>query len=84
MGALQLKIKNLKNNTPCETKINKTILKNLLTESLNIALSIGSFPDIFKHVKLKLILKVTKQPTNSNNYIPISLLEVQGKFLEKS
>lgn len=83
-------IKTLKNNTPGESKINKTILQNLspestviLTKLFNIALSMGYFPENFKHAKLKLIPKANKQPTDPNNYRPISLLEVQGKIFEK-
>ncbi len=83
-------IKGLKNNTPGETQINKTILQKLPTESIstltklfNISLSMGYFPDIYKHAKLKLIPKPKKQPTDPNNYRPISLLEVPGKLFEK-
>ena len=83
-------IKQLKNNTPGHTKINKIILQNLhddtietYTKLLNISLSMGYFPNIFKHAKIKLIPKANKPSTDPSNYRPISLLEVPGKIFEK-
>ena len=88
--SLKHKIKSLKNNTPGESQINKPILQKLPPESIttlaklfNIALSMGYFPDLYKHAKLKLIPKAKKNSTNPNNFRPISLLEVPGKLLEK-
>ena len=83
-------IKQLKNNTPGQTKINKVILQKLpndvldiYTKLLNISLSMGYFPNVFKHAKIKLIPKPNKPSTDPNNYRPISLLEVPGKLYEK-
>lgn len=83
-------IKQMKNNSPGQTKINKTILQKLPDETLevyrmllNISLSMGYFPKVFKHAKLKLIPKPNKPSTDPNNYRPISLLEVPGKIFEK-
>ena len=83
-------IKKLKNNTPGESKINKTILLHMpeeailtLIELLNTALSMGYFPSRFKHARIKLIPKQNKTSTDPKNYRPISLLEVPGKLFEK-
>ena len=64
-------INKLKNNTPGESQINKTILQKLSPESLstltklfNISISLGYFPDVYKHAKIKLIPKANKQPTD--------------------
>ncbi len=87
---IQRIIKSLKNNTPGVSKINKIILQHLspdsiliLTKLLNISISMGYFPDEYKHAKLKLIPKANKQTTNPHNHRPISLLEVPGKMFEK-
>lgn len=70
--------------------INKTILKNLPDEAINIlqalfndTLSAGYFPETFKTAVIKMIPKNNKNPTNLINYIPISLLAVTGTVLEK-
>ncbi len=83
-------IKQLKNNTPGHTKINKTILANLpnevldiYTKLLNVSLSMGYFPKTFKHAQIKLIPKPDKPTTDPNNFRPISLLEVPSKIYEK-
>ena len=83
-------IKQLNNNTPGHTKINKFIMQKLpddvldiYTKLLNISLSMGYFPTIFKHAKIKLLPKPNKLSTDPNNYRPISLLEVPGKIFEK-
>ena len=83
-------IKQLKNNTPGHTNINKTVLQHLphlalmkFTSLLNLSLSMGLFPNCFKHAKIKLIPKANKPSTDPINYRPISLLEVPGKIYEK-
>ena len=83
-------LKQLKNNTPGHTNINKTILQNLphsalikFTALLNVSLSMGLFPNCFKHAKIKLLPKPNKPSTDPINYRPISLLEVPGKIFEK-
>lgn len=43
----------------------------------------GYFPNIFKAAIIKLLPKPNTDHTNPINYIPISLLEVSGKVLEK-
>ena len=84
-------IQQIKNNTPGHTKINKLILQKLpnevleiYTKLLNISFSMGYFPLIFKHAKIKLIPKPNKPSIDPNNYRPISLLEVPGKIYEKN
>lgn len=74
-----------------ETKINKTIIKNLPDSAItklqwifNHTLSMGLFPNKFKTVIIKLLPKPQTDNTNPINYRPISLLEVTGKILEKS
>jgi len=55
----------------------------IFTEILNHTLSMGYFPDKFKHARIKLIPKENKITTNPINYRPISLLEVPEKIYEK-
>ena len=83
-------IKQLKNNAPGTSKVNKAIMQQLpeqalitYTELLNITLSMGYFPLPFKHAKVILIPKPDKPTTDPINYRPISLLEVPGKIFEK-
>ena len=56
----------------------------IYTKLINYSLSLGHFPKVFKHVKIKLIPKSNKTPTDPLNYRPISLLEVHGKIYEKN
>lgn len=88
---LQTTVKSFRNNTPGETKMNKTILENIPDIALtklqwifNHALSLGYFPDRFKTAVIKLIPKPNTDQTNPINYRPISLLEVTDKILEKT
>ena len=83
-------IKSLKNDTPGETMINRTILRNLPENALiklqgiySHTLSMGYFPHQFKTAIIKLLPKGNLNHTNPLNYRPISLLEVTGKLLEK-
>lgn len=83
-------IKQMKNNMPGHTKMNKTVLQNLSNDTLliyrkllNISLLMDYFPDTFKHPKTKLIPKPNKSSTDPLNYRPILLLEVPGKLNEK-
>ena len=43
----------------------------------------GYFPQPYKHAKIILLPKPNKSTTDPINYRPISLLEVQGKILER-
>ena len=56
---------------------------NIFTILLNQTLSMGYFPNKFKHALIKLIPKPKKPTTNPLNFRPISLLEVPGKIFEK-
>lgn len=83
-------IKNLKNTSPGESGINKTLLTQLpeisinrLTHIYNSSLSAGYFPDKWKHAIIRLIPKAGKTSYHPQNYRPISLLEVPGKILER-
>lgn len=88
---VQKKIRNLKNRkAPGHSQIDKEILSHMptnmvkaLTAILNASLSAGYFPSLFKLAILKLILKSGKNPTDSQNYRPISLLDITGKIYEK-
>ena len=87
---VSMAIKRLKNKAPGLSSINKRVLENLpkkaiiaLTNIFNACLSTGYFPLTFKIAIIKLIPKENKSAKNPLNYRPISLLEVQGKILEK-
>ena len=49
---------------------------------INLTMSMGYFPIIFKDGMIILILKPGKDPTKVSSYRPITLLEVPGKILE--
>lgn len=55
----------------------------VFTELTNIFLSMGYFPNKFKHANIKLIPKPNKPNINPMSYKPISLLEILGKINEK-
>ncbi len=83
-------ISHTKNNSPGESKINKTILTKLpdsvikeLAEIFSHTLSMGYFPHNSKQATIKLIPKQGKDPRNPQNYRPISLLEIPGKIFER-
>lgn len=87
---IQTIIKFFKNNSPGESKINKTILTKLPNIALiqlqwifNHTLSMGYFPNKFKTAIIKLLPKPNTDHTEPSNYRPISLLEVPRKILEK-
>ena len=84
-------IKEFKNGkAPGISSINKVMLMNLpdvaidrLRKILNLTISMGYFPIIFKNGLIVLIPKQGKDPKDPNNYRPITLLEVPGKILER-
>ena len=87
---IKLILKEIKNRAPGISGINKEIMDNLPNQTLleyatllNLTLSMGYFPDIFKIALLIFLLKPNKSPFNVANYRPISLLEVPGKIYEK-
>ncbi|XP_068225475.1 uncharacterized protein [Palaemon carinicauda] len=83
-------INQFQNKAPGQSKVNKTILKNLpnsmlsfLCHILNESLSMGYWPNFFKRAVLPFIGKKGKDLTSVSNYRPISLLETPGKIFEK-
>ena len=83
-------IKQFKNRAPGESQVGKLILDKLpiemirkLKDILNLTLSIGYFPKLYKIAILRFIQKEGKDGTRPINYRPISLLEVVGKILER-
>ena len=87
---LKLIIKNQKQKAPGRTGITATHLKKLPTNMLtfllyifNMSLSMGYFPDSYKHAIMIFIPKGSGSQHKVQNYRPISLLETQGKLLDK-
>ena len=87
---IKIIIKQFKNKAPGESQVSKMILEKIpnemirkLKDILNLTLSIGYFPKLFKIAILRLIQKEGKNGTKPINYRPISLLEVVGKILER-
>ena len=84
-------IKEFKNGkAPVLSGINKVLLMNLpdiaidrFRDIINLTLSMGYFPIIFKNGLIILIPKQGKDPKDPSNYRPITLLEVPGKILER-
>ena len=79
-----------KQKAPGPTKITTIQLKKLpptMTKYLlyifNQSLSLGYFPDALKHANMIFIPKSNKSQYNIINYRPISLLDIQGKLLDK-
>lgn len=87
---IDLAIKSFRNKTPGETKINRTILKHLPKNAVEVikqifkhSLSEGYFPKGFKTAIFRLIPKQNSDHSKPIKYRPISLLEVTGKGFEK-
>lgn len=53
-----------------------------IREIMNNHIKTGTFPDIWKTAKLMLIPKPKKNPTDSQGYRPICLIDTLGKILE--
>ena len=75
---------------PGQSGINKLLMIKLpdvaldrYVDILNLLLSMGYFPVVFKNGIIILIPKPGKDPKIPSNYRPITLLEVPGKVLEK-
>ena len=80
----------MKDKSPGKSGIRKNLITQMpiialqkLKDILNLSLSMGYFPDLFKIALLCLIEKEGKDNTNVINYRPISLLEIPGKIFEK-
>ena len=80
-------IQSLKHKSPGVSGINKHILSHcprniiyILKNIYNASLFIGHFPSNFKTAKIIPIPKPDKDAASIENYRPISLLEVPGKF----
>lgn len=56
---------------------------NQLRDIFNASLSAGYFPDRFKEVEMRMIVKCGKVTIIPDSYRPISVQEVPGKFLER-
>ena len=87
---LNLVIKKTKHKAPGPNKITAHQLKNLpansrafLVDIFNQALSAGYFPDVYKKATMTLIPKSGTPGTDIRDKRPISLLNVDGKLLDK-
>ena len=49
----------------------------------NLSISIGNFPKSFKHAIMIFIPKTNINQNKAKHYRPISLLDIQGKILDK-
>ena len=83
-------IKAMKHKAPGLNKLTANQLKNLppnmtnfLTEIFNHSLSAGYFPNSYKHATMTLIPKAGTSGTAVKDKRPISLLNVDGKLLDK-
>ena len=83
-------IKAMKHKAPGPNKLTAKQLKNLppnmtnfLTEIFNHSLSAGYFPNFYKHATMTLIPKAGTSGTAVKDKRPISLLNVDGKLLNK-
>ena len=83
-------IKAMKHKAPGPNKLTANQLKNLppnmtnfLTEIFNHSLSAGYFPNSYKHATMTLIPKAGTSGTAVKYKRPISLLNVDGKLLDK-
>ena len=90
MTELTTALKTFKDKSPGPTNIRLRQLLNLpdnMTKALlpifNITLSIGYFPDTFKKATMIFIPKSTSNQTDVTKFRPISLLDIQGKILDK-
>jgi len=64
-------------------KITNILHPTLISDLANACLHFQIFPQTFKEAKVSVILKPNKDPTYTNAYLPISLLKVLGKKLER-
>ena len=84
-------IRGFKNRkAPGLSGINKVLLMNLpdiaidrFRDIVNLTLSMGYFPIVFKNGLIVLFPKQGKDPKDPSNYRPITLLEVPAKILER-
>ena len=87
---IQTTLRKFKHKAPGPTQITTLHLKHLPRNMLhyiqyiyNMSISAGYFPDTFKHAHMIFIPKGNTSQYNIKNYRPISLLDIQGKLLDK-
>ena len=56
----------------------------ILTDSINISLQSGKFPDILKNAAVRPLLKKANLPLEEKNYRPVSNLSYLGKLIERA